>query len=54
MCVLDDVYTTIGSFNLDVLSHTRNLEVSLHVLDPRLAQVKPRESLALLLCCDSL
>lgn len=38
LCVLDDVYTTLGSFNLDVLSHTRNLEVSMHVLDPKLAQ----------------
>lgn len=38
LCVIDDVYTTIGSFNLDVMSNTRNLEVSLHVLDPHLAQ----------------
>lgn len=36
VCLLDDVYTTIGSFNMDVLSHTRNLEVSMHVLDPHL------------------
>jgi phosphatidylserine/phosphatidylglycerophosphate/cardiolipin synthase-like enzyme len=31
------MYTTVGSFNMDVLSSTRNLEVSMHVLDPRLA-----------------
>jgi phosphatidylserine/phosphatidylglycerophosphate/cardiolipin synthase-like enzyme len=54
LCVIDDVYVTVGSFNLDVMSNTRNLEVcwwffwqtlfltkakvSMHILDSVLAE----------------
>ena len=37
LMVVDDSYSTVGSFNLDVMSSARNLEVSMHVLDTHLA-----------------
>ena len=38
LMVVDEMYTTVGSFNLDVMSSARNLEVSMHILDAHLAQ----------------
>ncbi len=33
LLAVDDLYTTVGSFNLDVMSNSRNLEISMHVLE---------------------
>jgi cardiolipin synthase len=38
LLVVDDLYTTVGSFNLDVMSSSRNLEMSMHVLESSFAR----------------
>ena len=34
---IDGVYSTVGSFNLDIWSHKRNLEVNIAMIDPEMA-----------------